>query len=165
MANPQAQTVGLIALVVGISAFLQHNDQRMRGFLAIFSALIGLHFLLFGNPTAAYAAWLSGIRALISTRTRHIGVMIFFIVVVWMLGVPHITQPVQWLTVIGTTLGTWALYREQGIRMRLVIWCSTVCWMIHNYAVGSIGGALIETCFLFVNAHTIYRLWRKRQTD
>ncbi|HRC71031.1 MAG TPA: YgjV family protein [Candidatus Competibacter sp.] len=27
---------------------------------------------------------------------------------------------------------------------------------------GSIGGAMIETCFLFVNGHTIYRLWQNR---
>ena len=74
---------------------------------------------------------------------------------------PDITQPIQWLTLIGTTLGTWALYREQGIRMRLIMLMGTVCWVTHNFVIGSIGGALIEGSFLFVNSHTVFRLWRQ----
>ncbi|MBK8182265.1 MAG: YgjV family protein [Candidatus Competibacteraceae bacterium] len=161
-AHPLAQLIGLIAFLMGILTFIQHDDQRLRIFLTLFSALIGLHFFLLGGATAAYAAWLSGVRSFVSSRTRHNAVMIFFLGIVWLIGVPHITHPIQWLTVIGTTLGTWALYREQGIRMRIVILLGTVSWMIHNYAVGSIGGAMIETSFLFVNSHTIYRLWQKR---
>lgn len=108
------------------------------------------------------SGWLSGLRSFVSTRTRHFAVMSLFLAIVWLLGVPNITQPIQWLTVIGTTLGTWALYREQGIRMRFLLLMGTVCWVTHNVVVGSIGGALIEGCFLFVNTHTIYRLWRQR---
>ncbi len=162
-ASPLAQSMGLLAFVIGILTFTQHNDQRLRLFLTVFSVLIGIHFFLLGGVTAAYAAWLSGLRSFVSSRTRHMAVMIFFLAIVWLLGVPNITQPVQWLTVIGTTLGTWALYREKGIRMRAIILLGTICWMIHNYAVGSIGGAMIETCFLFVNSHTIYRLWQRRK--
>ncbi|MBK7544004.1 MAG: YgjV family protein [Candidatus Competibacteraceae bacterium] len=161
-ANPLAQAVGLVALGVGILTFLQHSDHRLRLFLTLFSALIGAHFYLLGGSTAAFSAWLSGLRAFVSTRTRHVAVMLFFIGLVWLIGIPNITRPVQWLPVMGTTLGTWALFRARGIRMRAIIWLSTVCWMIHNYAIGSIGGAMIETCFLLVNGYTIYRLWQKR---
>ena len=127
-ANPLAQSVGLIAFGIGISAFVQKNDHRLRTFLTLYCVVIGCHFFLLGATTAAYAAWLSGLRSFVSTRTRHVGVMCFFLLIVWVLGVPHITQPIQWLTLIGTTLGTWALYREQGIRMRLLMLMGTVCW-------------------------------------
>ena len=160
--NPLAQSVGLLALVIGILTFAQHSDHRLRLFLTLFSALIGAHFFLLGGSTAAFSAWLSGVRAFVSTRTRHVAVMLFFVGLVWLIGIPNITRPVQCLPVIGTTLGTWALFREQGVRMRVIIWLSTVCWMTHNYAIGSIGGAMVETCFLFVNGHTIYRLWQNR---
>ena len=161
-ANPLAQSVGLIAFGIGISAFVQKNDHRLRTFLTLYCVVIGCHFFLLGATTAAYAAWLSGLRSFVSTRTRHVGVMCFFLLVVWVLGVPNITQPIQWLTLIGTTLGTWALYREQGIRMRLLMLMGTVCWSTHNFVIGSIGGALIEGSFLFVNSHTIFRLWQQR---
>lgn len=161
-ANPLAQSVGLIAFAVGISAFIQKNDQRLRTLLTLYCVVIGCHFFLLSAPTAAYAAWLSGLRSFVSTRTRHVAVMAFFLLIVWVLGIPNITQPIQWLTIIGTTLGTWALYREQGIRMRLLMLMGTVCWVTHNFVIGSIGGAMIEGSFLFVNSHTIFRLWLQR---
>ncbi|MFB0974885.1 MAG: YgjV family protein [Tolumonas sp.] len=161
-ANPLAQSVGLIAFGIGISAFVQKNDHRLRLFLTMYCAVIGLHFFLMGSSTAAFAAWLSGIRSFVSSRTRHVAVMTFFLVLVWVLGIPNISQPIQWLTIIGTTLGTWALYREQGIRMRLLMLMGTICWVTHNFVIGSIGGAMIEGSFLFVNSHTIFRLWQQR---
>lgn len=161
-ANPLAQSVGLLAFAIGISAFLQKNDQRLRALLTLYCVVIGVHFFLLGATTAASAAWLSGIRNFVSTRTRHIAVMGFFLVLLWVLGVPHITHPIQWLTLIGTSLGTWALYREQGIRMRLLILLGILCWITHNIVIGSIGGTLIEVSFLLVNSHTIFRLWQQR---
>lgn len=161
-ANPLAQSVGLLAFGLGILTFAQRSDQRLRVFLTVFCAVIGAHFLLLGTPAAAYAAWLSGIRSYVSIHTRHVAVMGFFLIVVWVMAIPTITRPVQWLAVVGASLGTWALYREQGIRMRVIILGGTACWLIHNIAVGSIGGALIESCFLGVNSHTIFRLWRRR---
>ena len=161
-ANPLAQSVGLIAFAIGISAFIQKNDQRLRALLTLYCVVIGFHFFLLGATTAASAAWLSGVRNFVSTRTHHIAVMGFFLVLLWGLGVPHITQPIQWLTLIGTSLGTWALYREQGIRMRLLILLGILCWITHNAVIGSIGGTLIEISFLLVNSHTIFRLWQQR---
>jgi hypothetical protein len=161
-ANPLAQSVGLIAFLLGILTFLQRDDQRLRVFLAVFSVVIGVHFFLLGGVAAAYAAWLSGLRSYVSSHTRHVAVMIIFLLIVWVLGIPSMTHPIQWLAIMGTTLGTWALYREQGVRLRLMLLTGTLCWMVHNYAIGSIGGAMIETCFLFVNSYTIYRLRRDR---
>ena len=160
--NPLAQSVGLLAFGLGVLTFAQRNDQRLRVFLTVFCAVIGAHFFLLGAPAGAYAAWLSGVRSYVSMHTRHVAVMGFFLVLIWVTAVPSITKPAQWLAVIGATLGTWALYREQGIRMRAIILAATACWLTHNIAVGSIGGALIESCFLLVNAHTMLRLWRQQ---
>lgn len=164
-AHPLAQSVGLLAAVIGISAFVQRSDQRLRIFLTLYCVVIGLHFFLLGSQTAAFAAWLSGTRSLTSAKTRNPYVMVFFLLIVWWLGIPHITAPIQWLTIIGTTVGTWALFREKGLRMRCLLWTGTVCWVTHNLVIGSLGGALIEGTFLFVNGHTIFRLWRQQRRE
>ncbi|WP_197069639.1 YgjV family protein, partial [Aeromonas media] len=39
------------------------------------------------------------------------------------------------------------------------------CWTSHNILIGSIGGSLIELSFLFVNCHTMYRMWRQPQSS
>lgn len=164
-ANPLAQSVGLVAAGIGISAFVQKRDMRLRVFLTLYCAVIGLHFYLLGSPTAAMAAWLSGLRSLASTRTRNVWVMLLFLVIVWVLGIPKITAPIQWLTIIGTTTGTWALFRESGLRMRGLLLFGTVCWFTHNVVIGSLGGALIEGTFLLVNSHTMVRLWQQRHRE
>jgi len=164
LAQPVAQGVGLLALLIGISAFIQRSDQRLRLWLTLYQVAIGIHFWMMGAGAAALSAWLSSGRTLLSSRTRNLWIMTAFLLLVWGVGVPKVTMAIQWLPLIGTTLGTWGLFRERGIRMRLYMLSGTVCWVAHNFAIGSIGGTLIEASFLFVNSHTIFRLWRHTES-
>lgn len=159
--QPLAQGVGFLALLIGSSAFTQRNDERLRRRLTLFQVAMSLHFCLMGANAAAFSAGLSCGRTVISGHTRHRGIMAVFLLLVWGLGVPNVHSAVQWLPLVGTTLGTWGLFREQGIRLRLCMFAGALCWVTHNAAIGSVGGTLIETSFLFINGHTIYRLWRQ----
>ena len=163
--QPLAQGIGLAAMLVGISAFRQRDDGRFRLRLCLYQAAIALHFFLMGASTAALSAGLSCIRTTASGHTRSPWVMLFFLILVWVLGIPQITNPVQWLPIIGTTIGTWGLFRAQGITLRLSMLAGGLCWTSHNILIGSIGGSLIEVSFLFVNCHTMYRMWRQPQSS
>ena len=90
-------------------------------------------------------------------------VMLFFLVLVWVLGIPGITSAVQWLPIIGTTIGTWGLFRARGLALRLCMLSSTVCWLVHNIWAGSWGGILLEGSFFIVNGHIILGLYRARR--
>ncbi|WP_286701005.1 YgjV family protein [Aeromonas sp. 62-46] len=158
--QPLAQGIGLAAMLVGVSAFLQQDDSRFRWRLCLYQGAIAVHFLLMGASTAALSAALSCGRTIASGRTRNPWVMLFFLVLVWVLGIPGITSAVQWLPIIGTTIGTWGLFRARGLALRLCMLAGGLCWTSHNILIGSIGGSLIETTFLFVNCHTMYRMWR-----
>ncbi|MGN5148639.1 YgjV family protein, partial [Aeromonas enteropelogenes] len=74
-------------------------------------------------------------------------------------GHPQITHPVQILTLLGTTLSTYALFRLNGIALRLCMLDSTVCWLTHNVWAGSIGG-ILQSIFFVINSHTIFKLYR-----
>ncbi|MGY4024538.1 YgjV family protein [Aeromonas rivuli] len=163
--QPLAQGIGLAAMLVGVSAFLQRDDKRFRLRLCLYQAAIACHFAFMGANTAALSAGLSCGRTIASGRTRSPWVMSFFLVLVWVLGIPGITSPVQWLPIIGTTIGTWGLFRAHGIALRLCMLVGGLCWTSHNILIGSIGGSLIETTFLFVNCHTMYRMWRHPLTS
>lgn len=163
--QPLAQGIGLAAMLVGVSAFLQQDDKRFRLRLCLYQAAIAFHFALMGASTAALSAGLSCGRTIASGRTRSPWVMLFFLVLVWVLGIPRITETVQWLPIIGTTIGTWGLFRAHGIALRLCMLVGGLCWTSHNILIGSIGGSLIETTFLFVNCHTMYRMWRHPLTS
>ena len=160
-----AQAVGGLAFLIGITTFLQKDDQLFRRQLTVYCGVIGAHFFLMGAGTAALSAGLSCIRTTASGYTRSPWVMLLFLLLVWGLGIPGITNAVQWLPIIGTTIGTWGLFRAQGITLRLSMLAGGLCWTSHNILIGSIGGSLIELSFLFINCHTMYRMWRQPQSS
>ena len=51
-----SQIVGYVALVLGITAFLQKRDQRLRLMVSIQSIAYAAHFWLLGNVPASTAA-------------------------------------------------------------------------------------------------------------
>ena len=71
----------------------------------------------------------------------------------------------QLLTLLGTTLSTFALFRLNGIALRLCMLSSTICWLTHNIWAGSIGGILQESIFFILNSHTIFRLYKAAPQD
>lgn len=158
-----AQGVGVIAFLVGITTFINRDERRFKKQLSVYSAIIGVHFFLMGAFPAGSSAMLNAIRTLITLRTRSLWVMALFIVLTAGIGLAKFHHPMELLPVAGTLVSTWALFRCQGLTMRCIIWCSTACWVIHNFWLGSIGGTLIEGSFLVMNGLNILRFWRMQQ--
>ncbi|WP_439836068.1 YgjV family protein [Aeromonas enteropelogenes] len=155
-----AQSVGLLACLVGATAFMQRQDNKLRLHLTLNGTLMGLHFLLLGSSVAAINCLLCAVRNWVSGYYRGLSVMLLFLALAWLLVIPQITHPVQILTLLGTTLSTYALFRLNGIALRLCMLSSTVCWLTHNVWAGSIGGILQESIFFVINSHTIFKLYR-----
>lgn len=61
-----AQGVGVIAFLIGITTFINRDERRFRLQLAVYSAIIGVHFFLMG---AAAMLSLSCIRLAIVTAS------------------------------------------------------------------------------------------------
>lgn len=162
-----AQGVGVIAFFIGITTFVHRDEGRFKHQLALYSGIIGLHFILMGAIPAGMSAGLNAVRTLISLRTRSLWVMTIFIVLTLVLGLGKLQHPMELLPVVGTVASTWALFRCKGLTIRCVMWCSTACWVTHNLWLGSIGGTLIEGSFLIVNGLNIIRFRRmiKRGID
>ena len=51
-----AQSVGVIAFLIGITTFFNRDERRFKLQLAVYSATIGVHFFLMG-------AWPAGMSA------------------------------------------------------------------------------------------------------
>lgn len=109
------------------------------------------------------SAELNALRTVISLRTRSLWVMTLFIVLTLTLGLVKLHHVIELLPVIGTVASTWALFRCTGLTTRCVMWCSTACWVTHNFWIGSIGGTLIEGSFLIINGLNIIRFWRMKK--
>ncbi|WCG83624.1 YgjV family protein [Pectobacterium sp. A5351] len=158
-----AQSVGVLAFLVGITMFFNRNDQKFKIQLSAYSAVIGLHFFLMGANAAGASALLNSARTLISLKTHNILVMFVFISLTLLFGLSGMHHPMELLPIAGTVASTWALFRTSGLMTRCVMWCSTACWVVHNIWLGSIGGSLIEGSFLLMNGFNIIRFWRMQQ--
>jgi hypothetical protein len=157
-----AQCVGYVAFVLGVAAFLQRNDRRLRTLNAGESLAYAIHFTLLGNPSAAASALLSSIRSFLSLKT-HSPILAGLIVAVNVgLGVVFAKSYVGWLPVIGSCFATLAIFFMRGIRMRLVLLVSTLLWLANNILSGSIGGTALEATIATVNLLTVTRMARAR---
>ncbi|MCG8708758.1 YgjV family protein [Brenneria sp. 4F2] len=67
-----AQSVGVLAFLVGITLFFNRNDQKFKIQLSVYSAMIGCHFFLMAANAAGSSALLNAVRTLVSIKTHNI---------------------------------------------------------------------------------------------
>lgn len=156
------QLIGIFGYVVGVSAFLQRSDNAFKWQLTIVNIIMSVHFYLLG-PESYPAAILNIVnifRNIASAYTRNMWVMLFFIALMWVLSWPTISVPMQYLSVIGTSLVTFSMFRLQQASMRFGILLSSFLWIVYSIWMGSIGSLAIETTFAIINIVTIIKLWK-----
>lgn len=155
-----AQLVGYLAFVLGVTAFLQRDDRRLKLFLFTESAAYVAHFLLLGNPTAASSAAVSGARTLLSVRFRSRRLAVIVIAVYLGLAAVLSRTAAGWLPAVGSCFATWGLFTQHGIRMRVLVLVSTLLWLANNVVSGSIGGTVLEAFIAAVSVVTLVRMIR-----
>ncbi|GAB2638864.1 YgjV family protein [Vibrio panuliri] len=158
-----AQAIGMVAFAIGATAFLHSDGRRFRLHLMLFQLVLCSHFVMMGALVAAFGCGISAIRSYASTKTQSTGVMLFFIAMLWIMGLPQLEYSYELLTIFGSSVATWALFKTQGIQMRLLVMFNSFCWVTNNLLLGSIGGSLMELTFIIVNSLTIVRMYRAQR--
>jgi len=154
-----AQCVGYVAFVLGIAAFIQTNDRKLKFLISLESVAYAVHFGMLGIPAAAMSAAVSAARNLISIKTRALWVAMLFLVASVILGLHYATSPLSWIPVIGTCIATVAFFMMSGLPMRLLLLTSTLCWLANNIVSHSIGGTALEATIAITNITTIVRMY------
>jgi len=153
------QCIGYVAFVLGVTAFLQKNDRRLKGFVASESFAYVIHFVLLGNYPASASALVSGTRSLLSLKSRSPVLAAAIVAVNLAFGIVLVKSPLGWLPVIATSVGTMAVFMMRGIPMRLALFVCTLLWLTNNIVSGSIGGTALEVVITTVNIWTMIRLF------
>lgn len=153
-----AQCIGYVAFVLGVTAFLQKDDRRLKLLVASECLAYTVHFRMLGNLPASLSAFVSSGRCLLALRTRSIVLAVLIIALNLALGVAFVTTNAGWLPVISSCLGTVAVFMLEGVAMRLVLMVCTLLWLTNNIITGSVGGTLLETTIAVANLATMIRL-------
>lgn len=152
------QLAGYLALVLGVAAFLQRDDRRLKLLLVAECAAYAVHFTLLGNPPAASSTLVSAARNALSLRFQAAWLAAASVLVNVAIAVALRTQGVGWIPVVGSSLGGVALFTLRGIPMRLVLLSSTALWLVNNVLSGSVGGTILESLIAAASVSTIVRM-------
>jgi hypothetical protein len=160
-----AQCVGYVAFVLGIAAFVQKVDRRLKFLLAGESLAYCVHFALLGNFSASASALISAVRSFLSLKARSPRLAVLIVAIYLAAGFAFARSGVGWLPVIGSAVATLAMFFMRGIPMRLVLLSSTLMWLANNIISQSIGGTALESAIAIINISTMIRIFRSPATE
>ena len=154
------QCLGYLAFILGVTAFLQRGDRRLKLLLAGESAVYAVHFALLGNFPASGNGVIAAVRNCLSMKTDSRWVAVLMIAASISIGLAFAHGPAGWLTVIASCISTVAMFSMRGLPLRLVLLASTLLWLANNVLSHSIGGIMLETTIAATNLSTIVRMAR-----
>jgi hypothetical protein len=160
-----AQCLGYVAFVLGVSAFLQKADRRLKLLNASECVAYAIHFALLGNPSAAASALVSAVRSFLSVRSRSPLLAAVLVAANIMVGVMFSRSGAGWLPVIASATATVAIFVLSGIPLRSVLLGCTLLWLVNNVLCRSVGGVALESTIAVASVSTIIRLALSRGRD
>ncbi|RWX55859.1 YgjV family protein [Photobacterium chitinilyticum] len=158
-----AQSLGFLSFAIGLFAFYQKQDIKLKLWMAVLCLVNAMHFLLLNSSSSAFCAIVSMVRNLITIKVRSRWVMMTFMLFS-IAGAFSIQRLSEALGVMGICVGTYSLFMLDGIRLRLGLLTGSLLWLGNNIALGSVGGTLLEACSASMNAVTLYRLYSDRKS-
>ena len=156
-----AQITGYAAFLIGLCAYSQKKDIRLKMLSVLECAAGVIHFILMDNPASAAASLVSFFRSLTALRCGNVSIAIFFVALSIVAGSYYATSWLSILPVAGSSVVTISIFLLKGEVMRYAIMLGSFLWLANNVAIGSIGGTCQELVILIANAVTIYRIKRK----
>lgn len=159
-ASSPAQIIGYVAFVLGVAAFLQKEDWKLKSLNACESLAYLAHFCLLWNPAAVVSSALASVRGFLSVKSKSTVLAVLFIVLNLGIGLWVMDRPLGILPILGSCAATWASFKMEGVPMRCVFLFATACWLTNNIASGSIGGTVLEAFIGVSNIVTTVRMYR-----
>jgi len=157
-----AQFVGYVAMMLGIIAFLQKDDVRMKLLVAVMGCVMCAHFIMLDRFMAGFSALLAGSRAGLSVfewvRLKAHYFSVFYMLVSCILLYLTYQNWVDILAFLAAIIGITAFFYLHGLWLRYVLLLGGMCWFSHNVLAGSYGPAVMEAFIIMANIVTIYRL-------
>jgi len=158
-----AQGFGYLSFFLGISVFYQKDDRKLKILMLIFNLNHLLHFLLLGSIVSALGALLSALRTATAIYVSSKIVAAVFIFIALISGIWLSDSIWDLWPILGTIIGTYSVFVLKGEKMRIAFLAGSICWLINNILVGSIGGTLLEITIISMNIFTVLRLRQIKQ--
>ncbi|MDR3707821.1 MAG: YgjV family protein [Capsulimonadaceae bacterium] len=152
------QLVGYAAFVLGVVAFAQKNDGRLKILNAVQAAVYCAHFVLLGSMPAAAGNFVNIFRNLAFLRKRSPYAVAALLALTLALAIATVRSPLGLFAIAASVVAIVGMYRYDGIALRLCLLCCTFLWLTNNILCHSIGGIMLEVTTGTTNLITIRRI-------
>lgn len=154
-----AQALGFVSFALGVVAFCQKDDRKLKIIMLMLNFNHMVHFYLLGSIVSALSSMLSVTRTASAIFTSSKWVALFFVVTGSAFGALYAHSFKDLWPIFGMIGGTISIFLLKGIVMRIGLLFSSICWLINNIIISSIGGTLLETTVISINIFTMLRLY------
>ena len=138
--------------------FTQKDDKKLKIMMIIFNLNHMIHFLFLGAIISAISSMVNILRTLGSIYFNSRIIVAFFILISIVSSLYLFDSPMQLMATVGTCIGTYSIYQLTEKKLRVGLLIGSICWLVNNIYVGSIGGSLLELTLIIVNGLTIYKM-------
>ncbi|HCM83642.1 MAG TPA: YgjV family protein [Alphaproteobacteria bacterium] len=165
-----AQAIGLIAYVCVLYSFSQKRDSRFISGQIVSSIFWVAHYFMMAKFAASAVTGVHVIRygsAPFARANKKWSLIVAIIVALLYVccGLLFANEFIDWMPIIASIIGSFAVALLHGIRMRIVFLVVSACWLSFNLLSHSIGGVLTDISVLTINAITILRLRRDQARE
>lgn len=147
------------AICCDLLSFQFKDRRKILGVLLISCLLIGSHFILLEQWTAAALAVVAALRFLVSLKTTSKKTMAGFMGLAVFIAAVTYSGPLSLLTCCGSLFGTAACFSSHDKRLRQLMLIGTSLWLLNNILIGSPMAVLMESLFICSNLLGYYRFY------
>lgn len=160
---------GLSQVLIGIGLLfdLVSFQLRSRGRILICficsCSLIGVHFVLLAQWTAALMTAIAAVRFAVSYFTIRRSWMYFFAAATCAGSALTYHAPINLLALASTLVANYGAFEPRDQRLRILMMISTAMWITHNAIVHTPAAVFVDSFFLASNFVGYYRYYIKPQ--
>lgn len=139
------QGIGVIGFIISAISFMQKDDRKMKNILGVSSVLVAVAYYMIGAMTGAGAIMVSAVRNFVAAQGfKSKLVYPFFMIVCLVVGYYTYQTPFDFLSIAGALCATTALFKFDGIPMRLLMIVSCSLWFTYDVISTAIGPMMME---------------------
>ncbi len=159
------QLIGYAAYLAGTSAGLQKKDSRLFLLFSLSSLLFCFHHFLLNNLTAASSHAVIAVRMYLNRSYKGAMIAIPFALIALAFGAMTYQTPYSLLPLGAVLAATFGAAYLGGIGLRLIFISCCFLWVVHDYAMGSLGGLAQDLTTITVHTVTCFRLLAARKKE
>lgn len=155
------QAVGVLALLLCVAAFASKDDDRLMAILILGNVAFAIQFALFGAWTASGVTTVIILRLVRARRMPgNWRAMAAILAATCAVAALTWSNTLDAVPLVAGLIGTYAMFMLRGVPMRAAMIVVSLCWIVTNLLIGSVGALAAEIFILATNLVTIARIAR-----